>query len=49
MDHIPQSSVSKAIDLLRGGHRLPLRLINDLTDQGYDVIGLHIAYLNKAA
>jgi len=43
------SSLGTAITLLRKGFRLPLRLVIKLNEQGYDVVGLHTAYLNKAA
>ena len=49
MNTPPESTLGTAIELLRTGIRLPTRLINELNEQGYDVVGLHTAYLNKKA
>ena len=43
------SAIGRAIELLRAGHRLPVSLTAALRYQGYDIPGLHSAYLNKKA
>lgn len=42
-----ESNIGRAIDLLRRGQRLPQSLVESLRDDGYDIPGLHSAYLNK--
>ena len=44
-----QSDLATAIDTLRAGQRLPQSLVMKLREQGYDIVGLHTAYLNKKA
>lgn len=43
----PESDLGKAISLLSQGLRLPNYLVTELREQGYDIPGLHNAYLNK--
>lgn len=52
MHHTAQlrkSDIAAAIDLLRAGQRLPHSLVLALREQGYDIVGLQQAYLNKKA
>ena len=44
-----ESSLGKAIGLLRAGTRIPHTLAADLREQGYDIPSLHTAHLNKKA
>lgn len=44
-----ESSLGRAIAILRAGGRLPFSLIADLREQGYDIPSLHEAHLNKMA
>lgn len=44
-----QSDIATAIEALRAGQRLPHSLTVALREQGYDIVGLHSAYLNKKA
>ena len=44
-----ESSLGRAIALLRAGHRLPPSLAADLRDQGFDIATLHTAHLNQKA
>ena len=44
-----ESSLGRAIALLRAGNRLPPSLAADLRDQGYDIPSLHTAHLNQKA
>ena len=44
-----ESSLGKAIALLRAGQRLPIALTAELREQGFDIPSLCNAHLNKKA
>lgn len=44
-----ESSLGRAIAILRAGNRIPPSLAADLRDQGYDIATLHTAHLNQKA
>ena len=50
MNHpVYESTLGRAIALLRAGQRLPISLTAELREQGYDIPSLHTAHLNKKA